>query len=173
MIHLRPGPKQHDPRLYSPQRDIAHTFPFMFRVIARRMNADCLYEPMKKLCEARGVDKADIAQATVSLVHFLRSAAERPGEEMEALLDRCGFLDTPPEAQATIVAEIGLITLGSYFTGVREASLGDADPASACYGLESEVRRFYKLFHLPRWRRRLVIFRSRVRAAWRALWKYS
>lgn len=161
---------QSDPRLYNPNRDVAHNFEYVVNEVATAIE-EGRWKFLSVLAVNHGVTQDDLGLCMAALCKFVVIQADHPGESMPACLARSGYLDLPEAAQAVVMAYLGTVTLGMHWVGVREATLGGNGPALTYKRLRATGRRMTLLMRMPPWRRRLYRLKSRLRRAWRAFTK--
>lgn len=157
-----------DPRLYNVNRDVAHNFDFVVQELAKCVE-DGKWPALTRLAKASGVSDRDLGKACESLILFIGVQADNPKESMASCLSRCGFMDVPETARIVAMAYLGNITLGIHHAGVREATLNGQGPALTYQKLRGYGRECVTLMTMPKWRRRLLKLKQRIRRAWRAL----
>lgn len=164
-----------DPRLYSPQRDVAHCFlPIMREVFSRLQHRIC--PELEQVLEAHALPDQALGDACEALARFIAGAEEqmrerptRPGEGYAQELERCGWFSVPAAAQMAVMATLGMVVLGWHYAGVREATLSGEGPAMDLKTLSEEGANIARFLSLPRWRRKLTYIWLRLRAVWQAL----
>lgn len=159
---------QNDPRLYSPNRDVAHNFEAVIQEVAKAVETD-RWDTLTQLANDHNITGEQLGLCLQALCKFVIVQADHPKESMAACLSRCGFLDLPPIARVVVMAYLGTVTLGIHWAGVREATLDGQGPALTYKGLRATGYAASKLMKLPRWRRLLYRVRGRMRRAWRAI----
>lgn len=163
---------QGDPRLYSPNRDVAHNFEFVIQEVA-----ECLetgkWPALTRLAAEKGVTDVELGKCCEALCKFVIVQTDNPKESMGACLGRCGFLDLPETARIVVMAYLGNIILGMHWAGVREATLNKEGPALTYRKLRWHGARLVILMKMPRWRRYLHNLKGRCRRAWREFWQKS
>lgn len=159
---------QNDPRLYNANRDLAHNFQMIAKLVAGRLE-DRVWPELTTLLDKHGVTDDELGAACQAYCLFVGSQADDPHETMLAGLDRSGWLRVRPEAQVAVLAVLGTVVLGIQYAGVREATLGGEGPAATLHEVIAWGERSSKLLALPRWRRRWAIWTNRLRSAWRVM----
>lgn len=160
--------EKNDPRLYNPNRDVAHNFDYVIQEVATAIEEGRLAS-LRKLAAEKGVTDVDLGRCCEALIKFMGVQTENPRESMAACLARCGFLDLPEYARVVVMAYLGTVTLGIHHHGVREATMGGVGPAASYKRLRWYGRKLVLLMTMTRFRRRLYRLRERLRRAWRAL----
>lgn len=160
---------QQDPRLYSPNRDVAHNFGEIIMEVAKRCE-EGNWDTLREYAKEKGLTDEDLGKVCQAVCQFVAKDPEK-GESMAVGLSKSGFLDLPPAGRVVVMAYLGVVTLGVHWAGVREATINGVGPAQGYKQLRWHGMRCAKLMTLPRWRRRLYNLQSRVKKAWRALWE--
>lgn len=168
-----------DPRLYNPNRDVAHCFGFVLDACFERAYkkqwpslekvlgaayASPDFRADLEQCEAPDPSR-DVGEALAALGRFV----SEPGGDMHEVLERSGFFAVPAPAQVAALAHLGLVTAGVYFNGARDATLGGHGPLATNESLREAGLECARLMAMPRWRRRLAVLRRRAGRALAAL----
>jgi hypothetical protein len=159
---------EHDPRLYSLNRDLAHNFASIMEEVVKSLSTK-RWPALAEYLEASKIGDRELADAVNALCHFIASQSSIKGESMAWGLARCNFLEQPTAAKVAVMATLGQIVLGVHWAGVKEATLGGKGPAMTYQQLRWHGAMMVKLMRLPRWRRRLYKWWRRVRLALRRL----
>lgn len=160
----------HDPRLYSPNRDVAHNFDYVIMEVAKR----CELQPwsiLQTIAMAYEVSQEDLGRACQCLCLFVMTNTADRKESMAQGLSRCGFFDLKPAARVIVMTYMGTIALGMHWAGVRETTLGGNGPLLDYHNLVSHGRRLMILMRMPGWKRWLHRLRWRIRKARAAFFK--
>lgn len=166
-LNARMSPQ--DPRLYNPNRDVAHNFDQVIMEVAKRCEQGT-WDVLVKLAQEKGLTDEDLGKACQCICRFVAHQPEK-GESMGMCMSKCGFLECPDTARVIVAAYLGTVTLGMHWAGVREATLAGQGPAFAYKKLRWYGLMCTKLMSLPPWKRKLYLFWRRVRLAWRTLWQ--
>lgn len=158
-----------DPRLYNPNRDVAHNFADVMREVASRLE-DGNWAFLAALLEEKGVSQDDLGRACQAACRWVASATENPKEKMGDCLVRCGFWDVPELANVALMAVVGTVLFGYYWVGVREATLGGQGPTLTCQDLREAGRQAHQAMIIPRWRRRLAKWKAWFAGIGSAIW---
>ena len=119
-----------DVKLYNPNRDIAHNFPSIIKIVAARLEHG-VWEAVEKIIEHYDVSDEELSLALDSYIRFIASVTENPDETMEQAAKRSGFLDTSEVAQVCLLAYLGTVVGGYFWQGAREVTMGGRGPASS------------------------------------------
>ena len=163
---------QSDPRLYNPNRDVAHNFEFVIMEVSKCIEMGKWPALVNYAAEYKISDEV-LGRCCEALCKFVVVQADNPKESMAACLARCGFLDLPEQARVIVMAYLGNIILGMHWAGVREATLNKEGPCLTYKKLRWHGRQLVLLMKLPRWKRRIYRLKQRVRRAWREFWEKS
>ena len=156
-----------DPRLYSPDRDVAHAFKNMVRIVAERIEND-EWEIVTDIKKKYQLTDQQLGQICRSFCLFVMSSTEQR-ESMSDCLTRSGWFEQPEAAQLIYMALLGTVVSGYFFAGVREARcLGD-DPVLTGDDLRAIGNQCARAMAIPRWRRGLTLWWQRIRQALAAL----
>jgi hypothetical protein len=155
-----------DPRLYNPNRDVAHNFDFVITAVASAIESGRWDAPLA-IARAKGITDEELGAACSALCRFVTVQVDDPKESMYSCLVRSGFLDLKPEARVIVMAYLGNVILGMHWAGVREATLGGSGPAQTYQHLREHGDRLVRLMGRPRWRRALSRWWYRIKRAWR------
>jgi hypothetical protein len=102
-------------------RDIAHQFVYLTKLAIRDLKPQNWEDWHQPYLEANNVGVEELAQGVLSLANALPNFARMGGgESPEESLRNAGFFDLPKAVQVIIVAKIGQICLGWYFSGIRD-----------------------------------------------------
>jgi len=143
---------QSDPRLYNPNRDIAHCFGDVMREVADRLE-DERWEELSAILKREGVCMDDLGDACAALCVFVASSADNPKENMFDSMDRCNWFKASPGAQVAVMAILGTVVSGYFFHGVRESTLGGDGPTSTLQDLRERGEKCSHLMQMSRTRR--------------------
>ena len=157
---------ENDPRFYSPTRDVAHNFQYVVREAAARLE-DGRWRQLHELLGGSGLTEEQLAVALDRFCVFVDRSVQ--DKRMTDSLLISGFADVPDAAQIALMATIGAIMSGIYWSGVHEATIGGQGPAQTYGDLREVGRRCYLLVTMPRWRRRWLMLTTRVREFLNAL----
>ena len=160
----------HDPRLYSPNRDVAHNFDFVIKETADRCAAGQWAE-LVEYAKDKQISQEDLGRALQTLCYFVMSNTSDHRETMAQGLERSGFLGLKPAARVIVMAHLGTIVLGAHWAGVREATLNGQGPLLSYQNLVSYGRRLNILLRMNRFQRWWHRTRRRIRSARVAFFK--
>lgn len=152
-------------KLYNPERDISHCFADLVRITCARVSENSWYE----LAEAdKHVKDDDIAKAMQSLSDFATNRSPNP--DMEQVLDGCGWFDIPVRARAHVLANLGVVVMCYYYSGVRMVTVNGIGPHVADIDLPLVANAAATaLCNSTRVGRAWRLFWTRLRKAWEAL----
>ena len=157
-----------DPRLYNVNRDVAHNFKeVMTHVFGRLQNR--LWPELDALLEKEVVTDEEVGAAFDALCKFIGNAQEEMQVDFKEAMTRAGWFSCRPEAQVAVMAILGTVILGYHWAGVREATLGGEGPAMRLQDLVKHGDAVAKFLAMPRWRRRLSLWLTRLRRTMRVL----
>jgi hypothetical protein len=163
---------EHDPRMYSVARDVAHNFGYITKEVADRIE-DRRWGPLQALLDEKGITLDQLGAACESFCKYLVSACEIPKESMGECLQRSGFYDVPDLAQIAYMAYLGTVVAGVQWLGVRQATVKNSRlaycPVEAYGDLVEAGRQCHRFIVMSRWRRWLYKIGYALRRAWRAL----
>lgn len=157
-----------DPRLYNPNRDVAHNFADVVHEVAARLE-DNRWPVVGDLLARYQIGEDQLGEACKAFCTFVASSTEIPKEKMEEALVRAGWFHVPEAAQLAYMAYLGTVLSGYFYAGVREATLQGSGPTLTCQDLRAAGARTAAIMTAPRWRRPLIALAGRVRAAWNTL----
>ena len=157
-----------DDRLYNVYRDIGHNFADVMREVAARLE-DERWAELREVLVRDDITMDDLGEACQALCLFVTIAVEKPEESMGEVLSRSGWHAILPPAQIAVTAILGTVMMGYYFSGVREATLGGVGPALKAQDLRDRGKECYFLMTMPRWRRRLYLWKRKIIKVWEAL----
>lgn len=166
-MSLQARMNQQDPRYYNVNRDVAHNFGEVMKILAERMEAGG-WDTVQALATGNGLTDEELGKACQSLCNFVEGHMEYK-ESMSAGLGRSGFLSVHPMARLIVMAWLGNITLGMHWAGVREATIGGSGPAMTYKDLAARGAECAKLMTMGRWQRRWFTVKHRVRRVLQAL----
>lgn len=141
-----------DHRLYNINRDVAHNFGDVMREVADRLESG-RWPVLAEIMEHYKVSQEDLGRACEAFCVFVMSAADDRKERMGACLTRSGWYDVPEHAQVALMAILGTVMSGYYWSGAREATLGGVGPCLTYTDLRERGNQCAKLMQIPRWRR--------------------
>lgn len=159
---------EHDPRLYSVNRDLGHNFKEVMGHVLDRLKNRKWPELEEFLVELKVPDE-EVGKAFDALCLFIGRAQEDMRVPFQESLERSGWYQTHPGAQVAVMAILGTVILGYHWTGVREATLGGEGPAMSLQALAAEGGQLARYLAMPRWKRWLVVRLQRVKQGLRAL----
>ena len=172
-----PDPKHHsiqarmsekDPRLYNVNRDLAHNFEFIVKLVAGRLEDD-LWPELAELLKDRGVSQSELGEACVAYCRFIATEVKDPKEGVQEAMERSGWFQVRPEAQIAFMALLGTVVSGIQFHGVREATLGGEGPAQTLPELLEVGKETSLLLSQPRWKRKIRRYWRRLTSAFKVL----
>lgn len=158
---------QSDPRLYSPDRDVAHAFKPMVLLVAERIEKQS-WPVVADVLAHYGVTHEQMGQTCQAFCTFVMAATERR-ETMEECLMRSGWFDQPEVAQLAYMALLGTVVSGYFFAGAREACCTGHDPVLTGDDLRDHGLRCTQAMTLPRWRRGLAKLWLRIKESFNTL----
>lgn len=141
-----------DPRWYNINRDIAYNFSHAIRLTASRLE-NAAWPALAKILKEKGITDEDLGRACQALCLFVASSADNPKETMWQSLTRSGWDKVPEEAQIAVMAVLGTVMIGYYWSGVREATINGVGPAMDMDDLRSFGLQSSRLLSGPRWLR--------------------
>jgi hypothetical protein len=164
---------ENDPRLYSVNRDIAHNFDEVVRIVAHRLENEC-WPAIDQYLKKQGLTDDDLGLACKQFIEFVASAAQDPDETIDQAMSRTGYLEMDDRLQVALMAHFGAVMAGMYFHGVREATIRDSQgrELGPTYDKERLVQAGHRartLMCKPRWARKLIRARDRMRAVLHAV----
>lgn len=159
-----------DPRLYNVNRDVAHNFKDVIKLVGDRLE-DGTWGDLNDLLGDHDVSLDELGEAHGAFCRFLVMSGTNPKAGMEDALREAGWFDLRPEAQIGVMATLGSVTLGIHFAGIREATLGGNGPAMEIQELLEFGEQSSKLIAEGRWRRAVRRFKSRVQFLFRTLFR--
>ena len=175
-----------DPRLYAVERDVAHNFGSIAKIVASRLehpqrwpaldnymrSKGFSYDDKEKSFVAKGKAKItdeELGRACKAYITFVASAAKYPEEDMSGTLERSGWNKVSEEAQFCVMAVLGSVMLGVYWAGARDATLDGKGPCSTLGYLHEHADRAAFLLTSPRLLRGCYRILYELRQTWRAL----
>lgn len=160
---------QNDPRLYNPSRDVAHNFDQVIMEVATRIEKGT-WDILKELAKEKNITDEELGKACQALCRFVAYDPDK-GESMAVCLAKCGFLDLSSVARVIVTSYLGTVMLGMHWGGVRETTINGVGPVLTYKQLRWHGMRCAKLMTMPRWKRKLYVFWSRLNKAWRVFWQ--
>jgi hypothetical protein len=162
-----------DPRLYNPNRDVAHNALEVLQEVRKRLAAD-KWPAMAEILARAQVTPQHAERGLQALSSFLTGSLEVPKETMYQGLVRAGWFEVPEAVNIAVLAHLGAILLGMQWGGIREATLRGVGPLSNCASVVDYGRRFAglaltDLARLPWWRRWCRLSWAWLRGVGRAL----
>jgi hypothetical protein len=157
--------KDADPRKWNPTRDVAHNFPWLWNEVLGRILAKetGITGKIRRKLE---VSDDEVLLACMRLSELVTTATKNRKESLLEALDRVRWFELSPEAHCVIAAEIGIVMIGAYYTGVRDATEVNEKPATTYPSLFQAGFDLRKFLLKPRWRLRLERFWQRLKTAW-------
>lgn len=118
---------------YNPNRDITHAFASIALEAGRRMDDLKAWSPaLVRWLKDLNVTEEDMQESVLSFLQFMNTAQEvaDDGEPytLQQALQRSGFLDKKPEANAAYMSMMGMVFVGFAFAGIQDATVFDSDP---------------------------------------------
>ena len=159
---------QGDPRLYNPNRDVAHCFGQVMDELNERIQHE-KWEALRKICRENGVGPRELAAAVAALDLFVAQAVELPKEKMGECLERAGFWKVPEAANIAVSALLGSIMIGMFFVGARMTTINGEGPCDDLQHLRQAGAECCREMAKPRWRRCLDRALGRFSRIWRAI----
>ncbi len=157
-----------DPRLYNTNRDLAHCFADVARETAARLE-DGRWAALRDLLKEKGVTDEQLGVACQAACLFVVSSTENPKEKMGECLLRAGFWDGPELANIAYMAILGTVVMGMFWSGVHEVTLGGQGPTMTCQDLRELGKLCHEKMTMPRWKRKLLGWKIKLKAVWAAL----
>lgn len=154
-----------DHRLYNINRDVAHNFGDVMREVAARLE-DGRWPVLNEIMAHYKVSQEDLGKACEAYCIFVMSAADDRKERMGACLTRSGWYDVPEHAQVALMAILGTVLSGYFWSGAREATLGGVGPCLTYTDLRERGRQCATLMQIPRWKRLWGKFCAWVTRIW-------
>ena len=154
-----------DHRLYNINRDVAHNFGDVMREVADRLE-DGRWPVLAEIMEHYKISQEDLGRACEAFCIFVTSAADDRKERMGACLARSGWYDVPEHAQVALMAILGTVMSGYFWSGAREATLGGVGPCLTYTDLRERGKQCAALMQIPRWKRLLNKFCAWVTRVW-------
>ena len=161
-MSLQARMSQDDPRLYNPNRDVAHNFDQVIMEVAKRCESGT-WDALTALAKEKGLSDEDLGKACQALCRFAAKEPEK-GKSMPQCLAECGFLELPATARIIVAAYMGTV-----FPGIREATIQGQGPAQTYKKLRWHGMMCAKLMTMPAWKRKLYVLWGRIKRAWRVL----
>jgi len=159
-----------DPRLYNPSRDVAHNFQKVMELVAGRLE-DHAWPELDEVLRREGITLDDLGEACGAYCRYLSLAVTAPELTMHAGLELSQFFDCKPAAQVAILAMIGTCYAGIQFGGIREATIGGKGPLETVSDVLKHAEEFQAYSGVPRWRRKLMRAKARIKQAIQVLRK--
>jgi hypothetical protein len=147
-----------DLRRYSTDRDVAHNFPSVARLVADRLTEGNFPDFLDGYLRVTGTTNGDLCSAMAAYTRFFTVCMDPDVTDVRMALDQAGWFDVPLPAQLAVCAALGQVMTGVYWQGIRDAStLGSGPPI-----VVRELVMAGELLLRPRpfWRRFWDLFRS-------------
>lgn len=157
-----------DKRLYNPSRDVAHNFKDVLNLVAARLE-DEKWPELAELLHRENVSMDDLGEACACYCKYVASGAEDPNKPMHESLVDCGFFNCKPAAQVALMAMIGVCYAGIQHVGIREATIGGEGPLLSVQDLVKVSENLLAFTGKPRWKRKLLSMKAKVKKVIRAL----
>jgi hypothetical protein len=157
-----------DPRLYNPNRDIAHCFGPVMMEVAGRLE-DGKWKVLDDLLVEKGVSKDDLGKACEAFCKFVQSACDNKNEKMGECLERSGFWQVSELANVALCAYLGTVIAGIFWAGVREVTLGGRGPCNELSDLQAAGARSHALMTKTPFGRWWWRVKDRLRSIWAAV----
>ena len=141
-----------DTRLYAPNRDVAHNFPFVIEKVFNDI-VNFRWYCANKYMDEHKITADDAVKAVDAFVTFMRSAVDNPNEDMVSCLERSGWFSVSDAMQLVLMANIGRVMTGIFFNGAREATLGGEGPCQHMQDLIAAGELSMKLLRMTSWQR--------------------
>jgi len=127
-LQMRTSPG--DPRLYNPNRDVAHHFPSIGRMLVDRLAERRWPELIRPFLQFHGVTEAQLGEGAAALARFFNYCVDVDVDDMRQALNKAGWFALSAPVQFTLCTVLGQLMLGVYFAGIRDATrLGDGPTA--------------------------------------------
>jgi hypothetical protein len=168
-VQMRIPPGEGD-RWYNPNRDLAHNFATVVKIVAGRLE-DKRWPELQAVLAAKNVDDEQLGRAIKALCTFMASSLDDPKETMNDVLIRSGYFDPSitPETRIALMAHLGAVVSGMFFAGVREATIAGKGPLNTMEDMRAAGEEAARVMAIPRWRRRIRQFQLWFRNLTKAL----
>lgn len=159
-----------DRRLYNPSRDVAHNFQDVMNLVAGRLE-DHAWPELHEILKREAVTMDQLGEACGAYCTYLASAADEDKQDwlMTKSIQESGFFDCEPAAQVAVLAMIGTCYAGIQFGGIRECTVDGEGPLQTIGDLMEHAKEFAAYQGMPRWKRKWVRFKMKIKAAWAAM----
>lgn len=114
----------------NPGRDIAHFWPQIVSLIPQGLAREMQEPWFKEYLAFKGVNEDQLFLACACFQDFLVLALEPDIKSPLEAITQSGFLNCPVAAQLVILAKLGQLGTGAFWSGIRSASPLHAKPAS-------------------------------------------
>jgi hypothetical protein len=159
-----------DPRIYNPDRDVAHNMRFVATKLAEWLDRD-RWDAVGEYIAFKKLSRDDTARALQALLLFIATTVQDKKEDITQAMERSGWNKVPKAAQLVIMAHLGTLMTGMYFVGARQATLGGEGPCSdvrELVALADDIARQIARPTLPRlgraiWRRITGLFNGKFK----------
>ena len=141
-----------DPRLYSPDRDVAHNFHVVIQHVAKRLE-DSHWAELGDYLKINHITSDQMGEGIKAYILFVMTAVQDKHETPQDALTRVGWFRVPAPVQIAVMAYLGTVMTGMYFVGVREATLGAQGPCSDVSALATAADNIGRLLSQPKWKR--------------------
>lgn len=114
-----------DPRMLSPNRDLAHCMPGLLQATSLRFHQGT-WPAVEDYLISSGVRKDELQATAQVLISLAIRMREDPSTSLEKCLQTSGWFDLPEAAKIGYLAMLGSVVLCVHAAGVRQAAvLGD------------------------------------------------
>jgi len=159
---------ENDPRLYNINRDLAHNYKDILELVAARLE-DGTWDELDAHLADNQVTMDDLGEACASFCRYVGSAATDKEATMHEGMEAAGWFECKPLAQAAYLAVMGTVVAGIAHRGIREATLDEDGPALRVGELTEAGDKCLAMLRVPKWRRKVNGYASRVTSAFSAL----
>lgn len=122
-------PKNGDDRMYNPDRDLAWCYPSLIKAAIQGLDDGKIGVWYGDYLKAKGVTPDDLRQVVKTLSDsFQYFVNDESVNSPEDALRKSGFLAVNPAAQLVLMARIGQVMLGAFFSGIRDVTEMDLPP---------------------------------------------
>lgn len=157
-----------DRRYINPSRDVAHCFGAAVKATLERIESHAWPE-LQKYLKANNVSDEEMGKAVECLCAFAATATDVKKEGMVGAMSRAGWFELSDPAMIATSAMLGTVTMGLFYAGAKEATIGGSGPCLDNQSLYEAGLRCSKAMTLPRWRRPFYRFKEKLVALWRAV----
>ena len=146
---------KNDPRFYSANRDVAHNFKYVAKVVAAKLQYAEHWPVLNEHLKAHNVTLDELGDACRAFIMFVATSVGDPTEDMAGTLKRVGWEDVRDEARMALMAVLGTTMLGMYWAGARDATMGGDGPCASVDALVEAGEESFLLITKPKPFRRI------------------